>query len=1157
MAIWDFASLDLNRKIKSGLGFSLLLLLVSSVVSFVSIRILIDRAWWVDHTNQVLIDLENTISVMKDAETGQRGYLITKDENFLVNYYDGHSKVTKFYGNVRLLTKDNPAQQRYLDTLKPIIDSRFVRLTEVIKIFEKTGKISEPDMVVGKDLMVKARNLIAKMKIEEQKLLDDRTRDAGFYSNATQIVITVSSLIALLISGLSLYFISKDIKNKEKTQKELQRLNDDLETSNIELVNNRNELDRHNYILTGNTQINDLLRGEKDLDTLAKKVLTHICEYVKAQAGVFYVLGEDGKYHLRYVYAFEANENVPSVFRQGEGLLGQSALQMKRIAVENIPSSGIRIQSGLTSLEPSSITIIPFFQNEQTVAVAEIISTRSFQKADNEFLDAISSTIAIFINNIKAEVRTAELLSETQNQAEELEAQQEELRSMNDDLREQRDRLQASEEELRASEEELQEKNAELEIQYDSIRSKNRELESAKQAVQIKMEQFETVSKYKSEFLANMSHELRTPLNSILILATILKDNQQKHLSAKEVEHASIIERAGNDLLKLINEILDLSRIESGRVKLELNHYSVKDFQFEMQFKELAKEKNIDFKTNVSGELTEKMYTDKFRLEQIMKNLLSNAFKFTPEGGKVEFSISQAPSTIKYSNSSLTGKKVVAFSVKDNGIGIPDEKLAIVFEAFQQADPSTTRRYGGSGLGLTISRDLAQLLGGEIQVESKLNFGSTFTLYLPEKMEHDATLGKEVSVQELPVVNPIFKKGLSVMEPSKEGKKSILIIEDDFYFSKTLADYANGKGYEVFVANAGQQGIDLAKKHRPDAILLDVQLPDINGWEVLKKLKNDPNLQSIAVHMMSAYDKEGFNVQLGQENFIPKPITLEMLDRAFADVSRKKEKFVKKVLIIEDNEIESLAIKELLGHQEIESETVNSGEEGLEKASKGKFDCVVLDINLPDINGYDVLEKLKTTSETKELPVIIYSGKDLTEEEENKFNKYADTIIVKTEYSYTRLLEEVKLFMHSMGSNLTDSIKRKVQKSEALLNNKKVLIADDDMRNIYSLSSILEDHGMRITVAYDGKQALEELEANPDTDIVLMDIMMPTMDGIEATMAIRAKPQYKDLPIIAVTAKAMPEDKEKCMAAGVSDYIAKPIDINKLLSLMRVWIYRS
>ncbi len=1159
MAIWDFAKLDLNRKIKSGLGFSLFILLISSVLAFYSIRSLIDRSWWVDHTNLVIQQIQKVLTITKDAETNQRGYLLTGNEDFLSSYPAYSKEVKQTLKKLRELTKDNQGQQLQLDSLEPLVEGRFKRLDYVIEVYRKTRVVSKENLIEGRLLMARIRRLVDKMADNEFVLLELRSKDASLYATVTQVVLAISSVLALLVSGLSLYFITKDIATKERIQQEMIRLNTELESSNEELIRNRNDLNRHNYLLLGNTQLNDLLRGERDLTSCGQKILTHLCEYVKAQGGVLYILSEDGKFHLTNAYAFENNKAFPLLFSLGEGLLGQSALQMKKIFLEDIPSSGIRIQSGTMSMDPSHVLIVPFHFNEQTLAVIELVSKNKFQDIDLEFLDVVGNPIAIFINNIRAEEKTMALLNETQNQAEELEAQQEELRSMNDDLREQRDRLQASEEELRASEEELQEKNSELEVQYDSIRQKNKELEDARQAVQLKMEQVETISKYKSEFLANMSHELRTPLNSILILATILKDNQQNRLSAKEVEHASIIEKAGNDLLKLINEILDLARIESGRIKLELNQYSIRDLHFENQFKEVAKERHIQFKAHVSEEVPEKMVTDRFRLEQIMKNLLSNAFKFTAEGGKVDFTIKLWTEKVHFNNPYLKEKRVIAFEVKDNGIGISEEKIHLVFEAFQQADPSTTRKFGGSGLGLTISRDLAQLLGGEILITSKLGEGSTFTLLLPEILEETGKESTPVESRDLKVPEVFTKTSSvpSILHPiAKSEAKSILIVEDDFYFSKTLADYAKGKGYEVWIANTGNEGLELAKQNKPDAILLDVQLPDINGWEVLKKIKNNPGTKGIAVHMMSAYDK-GSDVQLGQENFIPKPITLEILDRAFTDISTKREVIVKKILIIEDNEMENKAIKELLGNQEIEADSVYSGKEGLEKAAQTKYDCVILDINLPDIGGYQVLEKLKTTPETKELPVIIYSGKDLSEEEENKFNRYADTIIIKTEYSYTRLLEEVKLFMHSMGNTLSDTIKRKVQKAEALLNNKKVLIADDDMRNIYSLSSVLEDYGMRIIVAYDGKQAVEELEANPDTDIVLMDIMMPHMDGIEATIAIRSKAKFKELPIIAVTAKAMPEDKERCLAAGVSDYIAKPIDIGKLLSLMRVWMYKN
>lgn len=1170
MALLDFNKVDLNKKVRLGLGFSLLILIVSSVISYYSISELVSQSQWVDHTNEVRIEVEKIISILKDAETGQRGYLLTGKREFLESFESTQGRLKEAIHTVQALTADNSVQQKNLESLMPLAFKRMARLDEVVGVFEKTGKASSSDMVEGKALMDQCRQIVNEMQKEELRLLDLRASAASKYYSAAPVIIALSSFFAILVSIFAFYFISKDIATKEQIQQEMVRLNEDLATYNEEIINSKNELDQRNYVLSGIAQLNDLLRGEKILKTFGDKLLEYLCDFLKSPAGVLYFLQDNGQYKLSNFHAFDVkNKDVVHSFGLSEGLLGQTALGKKTLLIEDVPANGLNIVSAFSTTTPFNILIVPFVIDDYSIAVIELISDRKLEGKDFEFIESIRHPIATYISSINSATKTEELLTETQNQAEELEAQQEELRQINDEMRNQRDQLQASEAQLKVNEEELQEKNTELEEktneleeQYEAIRAKNQELLHAKEAIQLKMDQVETISKYKSEFLANMSHELRTPLNSILILAKILKDNKNNTLTAKEAEHAGIIERSGNDLLKLINEVLDLARIESGKIKLELSDVSLKDFDMKDHFGDLAMEKNIQFNFKLEEDVPATVYSDRFRLEQVIKNLLSNAFKFTPKGKSIEFRI-HTPKGISFQNPNLIGKKVVAFSVQDTGIGIPDDKKNVIFEAFQQADLSTTRKFGGSGLGLTISRDLATLLGGEIQFQSKLEEGSTFTLYVPVALEEkEAKIGQAVApAQQIPIEQPQSVSPQPVIAreaPSASLKSTILIIEDDFYFCKILADYAERKGYEVFTANTGKEGHALAQAKRPDAILLDIQLPDANGWDILRKFKNDPTLKRIPVHLMSAYDKEGAQ-DLGQENFIPKPVTLEVLDNALGKIKFSGEKELKKVLIVEDNEVENQAVKDLLLTQEVNSDSAFTGTDALALLAKTHYDCVILDINLPDMNGYHVLEKVKTNEKLRDTPVIIYSGKDLTEKEEADYKKYANTIIIKTEYSYTRLMEEVKLFLYSMDQTLkkSESIFKNLQNAESILKSKKALIVDDDMRNVYSLTNVLEQQDMSIVVAYNGKQAIEELENNPDIDIVLMDIMMPEMDGIEATTIIRTKEQFKNLPIIAVTAKAMPGDKEKCVAAGVSDYISKPIDINKLVSLMRVWLYES
>ncbi len=966
--------------------------------------------------------------------------------------------------------------------------------------------------------------------------------------------------------------------------------------TNLKRLSEENE--RRNWFLSGSAYLDDTMRGVNTMEDLSNRILKALAEYMGAQVGALFIVDENSKLSLKGSYAYETSPDNKE-FELGEGLVGQVALEQKTMRLSQVPAEHARIRSGVLEMSPLELIVFPITYNKSTVGVIELASYRPFAERQMEFLQMVAEKIAMVIINVQTNLRTAELLYETQNQAEELETQQEELRQINDELREQSVRLQASEEELKTNQEELMEKNAELEEkanqleeQYEAINVKNKELEAARQAINLKIEQVETISKYKSEFLANMSHELRTPLNSILILAKLIEENREKNLTDKQVEFASVIHNSGNDLLRLINEILDLAKIESGKVNLELRDVPLRTLSIEPQFRQVAQEKNIDFTVSVADNLPKDIYTDPFRLEQILKNLLSNAFKFTAEGGSVSLNIYKAPAETRFKNDNLKrAAKVVAFSIQDTGIGIPEDKQALIFEAFQQADTSTTRKYGGTGLGLSISRELAAIMGGELHLDSQEGVGSTFTLYLPQRLEvqpeaahADASpvIESKAAPQRTdevatPVYSPALAAPLAPAAPAVnmnsnmfdfadkvKGKQAreervILIIEDDKGFCKILTEFARSKNFTVHATESGEKGLQLALEHNPDAILLDINLPDISGWEVLDKLRSNPETKHIGVHVMSAYDKEVVSKGLGHEDYLPKPITLEMLDKAFMRIQTQSDKPVKKILVVEDNVIENKAIRELLKAHEISALSAYTGQEALNLLESTTYDCVILDINLPDMGGYDVLETLRKNDSLKETPVVIYSGKELSQEEEFKLKRYANTIIIKTQSSYTRLLEEVKLFLHKVQDRIpvVKDLQLKLHRPEKILEGKKVLIVDDDSRNIYSLFNVFEGHSMDIVVANDGQEALEKLDENPDIDIVLMDIMMPVMDGMECMRHIRKKPEYNKLPIIALTAKAMKGDREKSLAAGASDYISKPVDVDKLLSLMRVWLYET
>ncbi len=926
-----------------------------------------------------------------------------------------------------------------------------------------------------------------------------------------------------------------------------------------------------NWVLTGVAELNNAVSGETTLDTVSDRAITYLCNYTGSEAGVLYLHNNGGKLEPAASFGVQyGREQLPS-FNIGVGKVGQAVSERKVKILDGVADDHLKIKTGLSEIDPASIIILPLYFGNNLVGALELCSRQPYNAVQQRFLNSASERISVVVHTLKAHLQTQELLYETQNQAEELETQQEELRQLNAELK-------ASEEELRVNQEELQEKNAELEEkaqlleeQYEALSSKNKALEDAREAIELKIQQVETVSKYKSDFLANMSHELRTPLNSILILSRLLADNVENTLSTKQIDHAHIIHRSGNDLLKLINEILDLSKIESGMIKLETDEVKLENMSLEPMFREMASRKKIRFTEKYTPGSFDAIVTDRFRLEQILKNFIGNAIKFTDQGGEVELSIYPVQHKPKFRSEQLRDQKeIVAFAVRDTGIGIPKEKQDVVFEAFQQADTSTTRKYGGTGLGLTISKELAALLGGEIILESEPGKGSTFTLYLP-RVPQTADVKQPQPVRQLEAaavatapkpenrmegVSQVFHK----MEQQDKKDISVLIVEDDKGFSDILADFATAKNFKVHQAYTGNDGLKLARQEKPDAMLLDIQLPDISGWDVLKQVREDKELRHMNVHVMSAYDKEVIGEYGDNEEYLPKPVTLEMLNKAFTTISTTSGTSIENILIVEDNEIENKAVGELLLAHGLKSTSAFSAEEAEQVLAKQKVDCIILDLNLPGMKGYDWMKKIKSQTGLGDIPIIIYSGKDLSEEEETQLKEFANTIIIKNEYSYLRLLDEVQLFLHKVNQKLPaagNDFKMKLHVPEEVLRDKKVLVVDDDVRNIYSLSSLLELHGMQVVAAYDGNEALQKLESEKGIDMVLMDVMMPEMDGIEATKRIREISRFKQLPIIALTAKAMKEDKEKCLEAGASDYIPKPVDTDKLLTLMRVWLYEA
>ena len=958
-----------------------------------------------------------------------------------------------------------------------------------------------------------------------------------------------------------------------------------------------------------------MMQGQRDLQTVSRVIMSELTPLVGAGYGAFFLAEEieeeTPELQLIASYGYKQRKKVSNRFKLGESLVGQAALERQSILISELPEDYVRVASGLGEAAPRNIVVMPVLFEDQVMAVIELASFQRFTDVQRGFLDQLGETIGIVINTIQATMRTEELLrqsqgltQELQERSEELQSQQEELKGANSELEQQAQTLKASEELLQTQQEELQQTNEELEEkaqlleeQNRRIEIKNREIELARAALQERAEQLALSSKYKSEFLANMSHELRTPLNSLLILAKLLADNADKNLSDKQIQFAKTIHQAGADLLELINDILDLSKVEAGKMDVHAGDVALGDMReyVERTFRPLAEEKGLELAVEIVGaSVPPTIVTDEQRLEQVLKNLLSNAVKFTEEG-VVTMRIEVAPETMQFASPALANADtVLTFSVIDTGIGIPEDNLRLIFEAFQQADGTTSRKHGGTGLGLSISREIARLLGGEIRVHSAPGKGSTFTLYMPSTFtpaEHgDAgveglearldqlvregesllaegtvmlDLDAELKIPELDL-DPTLLLPSEVPDDRDDvmaGDRVVLIVEDDATFARTVLDAAREQSFKGLVALRGDAGLALAHEFKPDAIVLDVNLPVMDGWTVLDHLKHHPATRHIPVHIVSAGAADGKTnaLRAGAVAFIQKPLDKEHLDDTFQQISTFINRGVKSLLVVEDDDDQRNSIVELVGSgDDVAVTAVGSSEEALAQLQETHFDCMVLDLKLPDTTGFKLLEQMKKDGRFSTLPVIVYTGQELTRREETRLKRYAETIIVKDARSPERLLDETSLFLHRVEAQLPQAKRRMLEQLhsiEEVFRGKKVLIVDDDVRNVFALTSVLEANGMEVIFAENGRDGIETLQANPDVDLVLMDIMMPEMDGYQTMVAVREIPQFKRLPIISLTAKAMKGDREKSIASGASDYITKPVDTDQLLSLMRVWLY--
>jgi HAMP domain-containing protein/CheY-like chemotaxis protein/signal transduction histidine kinase len=933
---------------------------------------------------------------------------------------------------------------------------------------------------------------------------------------------------------------------------EVAELKDYINTmiDNLRLTTDRNK--EQDWLKTNLARFTGMLQGQRDLSTVGRMLLSELAPLVNAQQGVIYQMetDESAEMMLLSAYADDAPNGHARQLRVGEGLVGQCAAEKRRMLITEVPPHAVPIRSGLFKAVPLNVIVLPVLFEDRVKAVIELASLSTFTASHLAFLEQLTASIGIVLNSIEATMQTEGLLKQSQQLATELQTQQKELQQTN--------------EQLAQKAQQLAEQNVEVE-------RKNQEIDQARRAVEEKAKELALTSKYKSEFLANMSHELRTPLNSILVLGQQLTDNPDGNLTGKQVEFARTIHGAGTDLLNLITDILDLSKIESGTVSVQAEEVffaSLLDM-IARPFRHEAENRRFTFDLTTDPRLSRSLVTDSKRLQQVLKNLLSNAFKFT-EQGSVRLSVFLAERGWSDDHAVLrVAPAVIAFQVEDTGIGIPAEKQRIIFEAFQQADAGTSRKYGGTGLGLAISRELASLLGGEIQLRSEAGKGSTFTLYLPQTYVGPSTGVNVLEMRTTPAQAPQLVPAIAPehriesIEDDRaklqEGDNVLLVVEDDPHYARLLRDLARDKGFKVLVATRGAEALALAREFHPMAVSLDVFLPDMLGWTVLNHLKQDPSMRHIPVQILTLDEDRQHGLSRGAFAFVQKPTTPDELHNAFARIKEYASPHLKRLLVVEDNPGEQLSIRELLGHNDIQVTIASTGEEALAIIAEQPFDCMVLDLRLPDMTGFDVLERLRDTPSLMDLPVVVFTGKDLSPEEDARLHTLARSVVVKGVESPERLLDETALFLHRVVSDLPiekQQMLDRLHRSDDALVGKKVLVVDDDVRNIFALSSVLERRGMTVLTAGTGREAIETLSSTSDVAIVLMDIMMPEMDGYETMQVIRQNPAFRRLPIIALTAKAMKGDREKCLEAGASEYLAKPVNTEQLLSGLRMWLHR-
>lgn len=1144
--MFSFSSPQASAAPKSGMnawaGLSLLLMVLvfiaSGISGFRNINVLRDDSQKIQSTHTVILALEELYSTLQRAESVQRGFLLTGEERYLGPYESAVAEIEPRLERMAGLVSSSEAQQARLRSLRQQVDARLADMERSISERRSEGLTAAAEVVAVNGSVEEMSSIRAQLDMmgrEEVRQRQLRIAEMADAHRTAWLSAVLSCLLGIALTLIIAFMIRRASIAREREQ----------------------------WLQTGQANLSSAMLGEQSLRELGENILGFLTKYLGAQGGVIFAQ-ESGQFHRIAADGVPADAGIIERFSPKEGLLGRVAADREALILHDIPDGYITIGSAFGRDKPRHLAISPAVAEDVVQGVLELGFLQPVDDLTLAFLKHASAPVAIALRSARLRAEMQNLLEETQRQAEELQAQSEELRVSNEELEEQGRALKESQVRLEHQQVELEQTNTQLEEQAHQLEAQRDDLARANAAVELKARELEQASRYKSDFLANMSHELRTPLNSLLILSKLLGDNPDGNLTEDQVKYAHTIQSSGNDLLTLINHVLDLSKIEAGHVQMQPETVSIERLTADLRqtFEPIAGERRLQFDVTIDENCPKEIETDRQRVEQILKNLLSNAFKFT-HAGSVKLSIE------------CTAAGRIALAVSDTGIGIPEDKQREIFEAFHQADGTVSRKYGGTGLGLSISRELARLLGGTITLTSKEGEGSRFTLTIP--VSYDPALvearddPKHTRAQVEPqVTTPTPPKPAPIrrIEDDRDHLRStgqiLLVVEDDNAFAGIVRDLSHEMGFQCLVAATAAEALELARKHNPSAVVLDVGLPDESGLTVLDRLKGDIRTRHIPVHVVSASDHSHTALSLGAIGYLVKPVKREELAGVLHALSEKLEGSMRRVLIVEDDPVQRQAVAQLLTSGEVETVGAGTAAECLQRLKEQTFDCMVLDLSLPDASGISLLETLSEDENHSFPPVIVYTGHELSPEDEQHLRRYSDSIIIKGARSPERLLDEVSLFLHQVVAELPPEQQKMIQKArnrDAILEGRRILVVEDDVRNIYSLTNILEPRGAIVEIARNGREAIEALEnATQDKgstiDLVLMDVMMPVMDGLTATREIRKDGRWTKLPIITLTAKAMPDDQQRCIDAGANDYMAKPLDVDKLLSLVRVWMPR-